>query len=336
MGNCNIINFTYKVYSKFFLRKVEYIKGKRYLQKTCTDSKKYYIVTSHGIGDVAWMCVYLKGFLNANNIIDEKVVILTQKKMYGIISLFYPQYLYKYCEKNELINVQMYLSNTKKVFNNIKLAIFPMLKPSKIGWLEFDLLSRTGADMDLLYKIGCFSIPKCTAQIPQIQSFQSNKRKKIVLVPYVNSRNKIPIKLWNEIVLALKKYDIDIYTNCENQDQCLDGTELLRVDLKDIPKVIGDDDLVIGGRCGLMDWLFIAQKNIIVLHSIIKNYNDKFIEARNNFASWESFEIIKKNNFDIFNQKFVKDIRLEIEADETADINELLIALQGFYGDEIV
>lgn len=333
-----MFNLIYKVYNRFFRSYIKYFKGKKYLQRFCADSEKYYLVTSHGIGDVAWMCVYLKAFLDANNINNEKVVILTQKKLYGIISLFYNGFSYIYCEKEELIDIQIYLSNTKNFFHNIKLAIFPLVRVDKLGGKEFELLSKAGADMDRLYRIGCFSLPMGTERVPQIRKNNINKnfeeRKKIILVPYVNSRNIIPIEIWNKIVSILKKYDIEIYTNANKSEQCLNGTKLLKTDLRDIPHVIGENDLVIGGRCGLMDWLFIAQKNIIVLHSIIENNINEYTKARNNFAKWESFSDIKKANPRVFNQKFVKDVRLEIKANKETDLTEIITVLQNYYGEK--
>ena len=332
-----MFNLIYKVYNRLFKSDIKYFKGKKYLQRFCADSEKYYLITSHGIGDVAWMCVYLKAFLDANNINNEKVVILTQEKLYGIISLFYNRYSYICCKKEELIAIQIYLSNTKRTFHNIKLAIFPLVRVNKLGRTEFELLSKAGADMDRLYRIGCFSLPMGTERMPQIKKKNTNKnieRKRIILVPYVNSRNIIPIELWNKIVIILKRYDIDIYTNVDKSEQCLNGTKLLTTNLKDIPYVIGENDLVIGGRCGLMDWLFIAQKNIIVLHSIMGDNINEFTTARNNFAEWESISDIKKANPGVFNQKFVKDVRLEIKANKETDLNELITVLKNYYGEK--
>ena len=74
---------------------------------------------------------------------------------------------------------------------------------------------------------------------------------------------------------------------------------------------INKNDLVISGRCGLADYLFVLQKNIITLHAITNQDDSPLAIAHNNFARWESFSQIKKSH-DEFGEFFVEDIRVSL------------------------
>lgn len=300
-----------RIYHLLLYKHICLYRGKKIVKRYCVDDNRYYIITSHGLGDVVWMCVYLKGFLDANNIEEKSVVIITEEKLSKIIKCFYPEYVFDFVSKKELISMQQYLSE-KEHEDNIKLAVFPLVRVNNIGIIEFELLSHVGADMDMLYRVGCFSLKRGVETFPIINN-GSTSVGRIILVPYVNSRNIIPIAVWEKIANICKKYNKEVYTNIGLEEKCISGTKALNIGLNEIAEFINEKDLVIGGRCGLIDWLFITKKNMIVLHSILRNADNKVKESRNNFAYWESFEELEQSVFGTNKNRFLKDIRLLVD-----------------------
>ena len=318
-----------KIYRVTIYKSVNLARGRKLATIYCNNPNDLYIITSHGLGDVVWMSVYLGAYLKKNNIKQDKVVIVTERKLSDIIDEFIPGLRYQFIQRKELIILQQYYSIYNNV-NNVKLAVFPLVRMDKIGDIEFDVLSCSGAEMDSLYRIGAFGLDRKTESYPIINKKTASKGR-IIFVPFVNSRNVIPVQIWERIVDIAKKTDRELLTNVGPNEKPIKGTTALTLGLKELVEDITEEDLVIGGRCGLIDWLFVAQKNIIILHSILANPKNKNEISRNRFAEWESFEYLHESIMPKESLNFVRDVRVKLTGG-SIDLSEVNIKIDEFLG----
>lgn len=168
---------------------------------------------------------------------------------------------------------------------------------------EYSLLSHIGADMDICYKFGCFSLPfqtkiaKPRALISHEKMEQIYKDNKIsdgravLLVPYVNSRLNIPIKIWKELAAKLAQKGITVYVNMPREDMGSSPyIHSLVLSLDEIASAAKRIGCVITGRCGLADWLFLNECNMVILHSYMSYAKTESEKRPSRFGLTESFK----------------------------------------------
>lgn len=326
-------NFIYRM-AVMIYREIQYRqnmkKGKKIARSIIKNDKKtFFLVTSHGIGDVVWMCSYLQEYIEKNDIHD--MIIITEKKMNGIISQYYKESNIVNLGHDDLILLGRYACLSNKEHDNLKAGIYPLLKRNRSMNYEYELISTIGGEMDMLYKYGCFDLPydakfalpisKTKAKENYIKEYGIVYKRSLILIPYANSRNFIPVQIWESIVEYYGNQGWAVYTNIKDKNEkAIKGSRGICLALEDIADVAKYAGLVITARCGLGDYLFLSQCNIIFLHSIIENPKDKMQSLNNKFALRESFgEIAKRCEV---NQEILGEYRLFIREDKCRNLNE--------------
>lgn len=275
------------------------VRGKQAAHKLKFSKDNTYMVCSHGIGDVVWMAAYFQGFSDANSL--QNIVFICDTNHCGILQQFYPDTACIGLTRKKLILLGWY-ADSGICENNLSAVIFPRLKRAKVMDRELSLFSRIGLEMDICYKFGCFSLPYQTKiTLPQslvnevrieqiLKDYGISEGKTVVLVPYVNSRLNIPIKLWKELAAKIAQKGIMVYVNMPKED--MGNSPYIRslaLSLDEIPSIVKRAGCVITGRCGLADWLFLNECNMVVLHSYMSNAKTEREKTQSRFGRAESF-----------------------------------------------
>lgn len=306
------------------------------------NNKNTYLVTSHGIGDIAWTCVFIGDYINK---INNQCIIITEERFVEIMNTHIKSknVIFKSVSHKELMYLEYYASSSFNKKTNIIPLFFPLIKMKKQMIKELDLLSKSGAEMDMLYKIGCLELYNKTNIKPLEIYKESNYNikkdiipKVVLLIPGVNSRNNISEKIWEDIAKICCGNGYKVYTNMgAHTDNVINGTYPLNMTINELPQYISDKKIkVISSRCGLADFLFLSGCcDILILHSIIKDVKiNQLTEIYNRFAYWE--------NFHELNQKYkitshiVYDFRLEIAENKCINYSELKWKICNYISDK--
>lgn len=304
-----------KIYVPYYLMCIRgAIQAFRYIYR----KEKVYFVSSHGIGDIVWLCAYAANFRKEN---IKEIILITENHSIKMAECFRVFDRIIGLNRKDLMALGYFSSSSFNKNKNLIHGIYPKLRKNQQEFTdECRLLACLHMEMYHAYKYGCLKLSR-TAQIklPEIRKADFefyhyiNKNKEmenrtIVLMPYVNSRHPIPWTTWSCIASALKKRGFYVLTNVKNEAELiLPGSEALMVPLEYLPTAINYYGYCISARCGAADWLFLAQSNLTVLHYV---KGDDKEEALNLFAQVESFLNISKE-CNIHYKRYLQEYYLE-------------------------
>ena len=289
-----------KVYSQLWFQK-HLLKCKTTFNHYITDESRYYLIFSHGIGDVVWACSFIQPFIKSNHF--ENLTLVCSKRDRNLIHSYVPDAQFVCTSIPELQEIGLYGTIHGKSMKNVRVIIYPELK--KDMTYDLELYANTGMEMDICYKYGCFDLsdwdkfcpPNLTEYKQQAEQIvlehKMPRGKSVVLIPYVNSRLHLPIEFWERLSKELISHGYKVYTNVgRDTDKPISGTTALFTPLEVLPLVVKMTGCVISGRCGLGDWVFINSCNLIVLHAFTDK-TDRMNKIQSSFARKESFHVKK-------------------------------------------
>lgn len=250
-------------------------RGKKVSEKINAKDNCTYIVCSYGIGDTVWMLSFAKNYIDLHGIVSYKFICL--KRDAALIHAYFPKAECIHVRRKEISLLGVYASVNKEKYISF---MYPRIKSRKETLNELDLFSSLAIDMDVFYKYGCFDLDYnmpflspdllfCEEEAYDIIDKKCiPQSKSVLLIPDVHSRIHIPCEFWRDISYELFKMGYKVYTNTSNvNEKGIGGTEPLYTSLEVLPLIAGHMGCVISGRCGLCDWLFVNECNLIVLHS---------------------------------------------------------------------
>lgn len=265
----NLLDFTGLLYP------INIYRGKKVSQKINAEDNCTYIVCSYGIGDIVWMLSFAKNYIDLHGIVSYKFVCLKRDAV--LIHAYFPKAECVNVSRKEISLLGVYASVNKEKYISF---MYPRIKSRKETLNELDLFSSLAIDMDVFYKYGCFDLDYNMPFLRPDLSFCEeeaydiiNKKciprlKSVLLIPDVHSRINLPRELWKDISHELFQMGYKVYTNTSDiNEKGIDGTEPLYTSLETLPLIANHMGCVISGRCGLCDWLFVNECNLIVLHS---------------------------------------------------------------------
>ena len=185
-------------------------------------------------------------------------------------------------------NVQKVIKMSDADFTKIIFYVFMKQKQFSDNWaMGFLVDNKYSASPSLLIELSlgnnfkrAFNLPMDTKPSPIImqnlsdsslenllQKYKIDSDRAVILFPYANSVH-IPgctPEFWSDLVGKLKSMNFEIYTNCAPNQQALDGTVKLDVNLQEIFYLSEKVRYCIGIRSGMLDLLANSNCNLISL-----------------------------------------------------------------------
>jgi len=267
-----------------------------FLAKRLIENKKWnYYLFSFGIGDVVWALSFIGEYLKKNNVSEYRIICL--KRDDNVIGMYLSEEKTIVLDKKQLIYLETYCKSKLNIHSNLFHLVYPHVKTKKDAIYNSKILSDLGLEMDVLYKYGCMNLPyHAKIQFPNNLKYKQEaieiikksdivSGKFVLLIPYVNTRLKLPDFFWENIAKSFQTKGYDVYTNVSGNQKPIKETKSLSCSLEVIPSVINLAGRAISCRCGLCDWLFLNKCNLTVIHS----YDSTKNETQSLYAQKESF-----------------------------------------------
>lgn len=265
------------------------------LRKICTNRETHYIFINDHIGDV----IISLGYLNAYRL--EKGI----KHLTIVIGGKYKELLEHYTDDfNEVIYIPQYdlyrifllgLTRFGLKYIQDKYPNVTFINPADSAVLGFEYFSRyPNVHLVEMIKHGCLELDdgalfKPLPEVSKVSKDRNIKKKALISIA---TRTVAPgqADLYKKIVSELLGMGYEVYTNSENESECITGTSSFYGSLNEIRDCFSEG-ILIGTRCGLHD-LFLYQ-NCKVVAVYPRNYRYKALFALDSLPDIkaECFEI---------------------------------------------
>ncbi len=226
------------------------------------------------IGDAFLIGLYFSQYKLMN---QQKVkVVVGSKGAYEIMQMFNIKEVEIVSEK-ELYSLFKFVSfcekNMKKVFICSWMFVFEsMARYKKLSFSEF--CAKYVFGLENKEEVNFPSIWDVEFQEFKLENKGLSKGKTIIVAPYANSVEELPIQFWEELVKRLIKMGYYVFTNVSGNQKAIKGSKSIKIPLSQLGNYLEFAGYFISLRSGLCD---------IVGHSICKQiviFRDRKIEPQ--------------------------------------------------------
>ena len=248
--------------------------------------KGYKIVSIYsGVGDRVFALAYLKSYLSKNNISKYKIVsatpenavyryfgfdkdiliFLPKKKMLSLNAFYTSDWGFSFRHRYpELLSISADAYMRTDFFNYSELFYY-----SDVIKTIFKLPLSTEASKVNVYNIS-------SEHMKLFETKELVKGRTIIINPYANSCNQVPIGFFQKISDKLKTYGVLVVTSVVGAQRPLDGTKGIDFELIEAIDFCNKCGFVIGQRSGFMDLISFSQARIICVDSILYPHSELF------------------------------------------------------------
>ena len=234
-----------------------------YLHLFVFRKKKKLVLCYYGIGDTAFTLLFAKDLFEKYKRNNQKVVFVCKKSQADLFRLF----------KIDSVIIDNHLNRLIAIYCH-------RFKIQENRWVLYAgyTFSDQWKKLDGKYAINDYhdSILKIDKPIsieyPVISSEISNKindygvsKESVIISPYTNSSENLPLEFWDGIVEKLKKHGYSVYTNVSKSQQALKGTIRLDATLFDMFYISTLAKCFIGYRGGMCDYIALSDSHLFVV-----------------------------------------------------------------------
>lgn len=240
------------------------------------------------------------------NSISLKCSVVCTARDASIVKLYLPNASIFSIDKDSLSLLGIYAQSCLCRDKRIKALIYPPFMRTHLSEFQLRSFAEVGEEMDVFYKYGCFNLdekiafekPNLSGYVEEANKFIKNNGIRhgfVLLIPYTNSRIEVSRRYWEKIAKGLNDKGYAVYTNVDvrNRDE-IEGTLPIAIPLEIIPLIIKKCGCVISSRCGLADWIFVNECNLIVLHAFKQGKSNVDDVVQSSFGRKESFVAMQK------------------------------------------
>lgn len=229
---------------------------------------------SSAIGDNCYGLTYLKAF--KDNHVESRIVLIANKKYADLF------YTYHYCYDDVIFVSPIKARRIASLYFNqyyrdklLKLQKANLLINNYImSYFTFDFLVATQMPFKPIefIKTWLYHINDSSKiSLPHVNDSKVRfKNKTIIFIPYANS-TLVNVSWFTDFAKKAKVSipDIDLFSNIHGNEQPIENTNELRCSLIDLYNLSRENCIIIGTRCGLMD--FIVSSGVTIFPLLFEN-----------------------------------------------------------------
>lgn len=218
-----------------------------------------------------------------------KICIITTKSISGVVRL-YEKYVDEVIifPKKELDAIELYAYSQCGVHENIVadenaaglLKRWNFDETDWTRWLMFHvsyLMWKFCLPRSVMKHEASMSISDSTLALTDevISTYGINTKRSVIICPVSRSSSKLSDLIWEKYSKYLVSIGYDVFTNVGINEQAINGTKPLSVDVDVIVGLSCKGVKIVGVQCGLMDILVWSRSSNLLILNVIKTTQDK-------------------------------------------------------------